>query len=178
MQMNEKSSGLNGHHPNGEQETALLDRVRQRLQGKRGAKYWRSLEQLAETEEFRELLHREFPRHASEWDTNFDRRKFLQLSSASLALAGLTACTKQPPEKIMPYVRQPEQIVPGMTVRLDDDAWPRSAQMLVLGTVERIDDDPDKGLRKIVTVRPTVEIERVKEVTFQLVRDEDRGGDG
>src|SRR4249919_993725 len=32
---------------------------------------------------------------------------------ASLALAGVTACTRQPPEKIVPYVRQPEEIVPG-----------------------------------------------------------------
>ncbi len=32
---------------------------------------------------------------------------------ASLALAGATACTRQPPEKIVPYVRQPEELVPG-----------------------------------------------------------------
>ena len=32
---------------------------------------------------------------------------------ASLALAGVSACTRQPPEKLVPYVRQPEEIVPG-----------------------------------------------------------------
>ena len=32
---------------------------------------------------------------------------------ASLALAGLTACTRQPTEHIVPYVRQPEELVPG-----------------------------------------------------------------
>ncbi len=77
------------------------------------SKLWRSLEELADTPGFREMLHREFPRHASEWDLSVDRRRFLQLSSASLALAGLTACTKQPPEKIVPYVQQPEDVVPG-----------------------------------------------------------------
>ena len=41
------------------------------------------------------------------------RREFMTLMGASLALAGLTACTKQPEEKILPYVRQPEQLVPG-----------------------------------------------------------------
>ena len=41
------------------------------------------------------------------------RRGFLQLSGASLALAGLTGCTKQPLEKIIPYVKQPEQLIPG-----------------------------------------------------------------
>ena len=33
---------------------------------------------------------------------------------ASLALAGVTACTKQPAEVIVPYVRQPEEFVPGV----------------------------------------------------------------
>ncbi|MEM8930157.1 MAG: TAT-variant-translocated molybdopterin oxidoreductase, partial [Acidobacteriota bacterium] len=74
--------------------------------------YWRSLEELAETPDFAERMQREFPRQAAELG-NLDRRRFLQLSGASLGLAGLTACTKQPPEKIVPYVRQPEDIVPG-----------------------------------------------------------------
>ncbi|HEV8630647.1 MAG TPA: TAT-variant-translocated molybdopterin oxidoreductase, partial [Thermoanaerobaculia bacterium] len=90
--------------------------VRRRLAGKRGPELWRSLDELAATPEFEELLHREFPRQASEWiegADGFSRRRFLQLSGASLALAGLTACTKQPPESIVPYVRQPEEIVPG-----------------------------------------------------------------
>ncbi|HUF78953.1 MAG TPA: TAT-variant-translocated molybdopterin oxidoreductase, partial [Thermoanaerobaculia bacterium] len=71
---------------------------------------------------FEEMLHRELPRFASEWvetgdpegaDGGLSRRRFLQLSSASVALAGLTACTRQPPESIVPYVRQPEDVVPG-----------------------------------------------------------------
>src|SRR5436305_3403517 len=59
------------------------------------------------------MLHREYPRHASEWTDGVSRRGFLQLASASLALAGLTACTRQPTELIVPYVKQPEQLVPG-----------------------------------------------------------------
>ncbi|MEM8963582.1 MAG: TAT-variant-translocated molybdopterin oxidoreductase [Acidobacteriota bacterium] len=78
-----------------------------------GPNLWRSLDELAGSERFRELLHREFPRFASEWDEGVDRRRFLQLSSAGLALAGLTACTKQPPEEIVAYVRKPEDIIPG-----------------------------------------------------------------
>jgi len=78
-----------------------------------GAAYWRSLDELADTEEFRDFLHREFPREASAWDNSFSRRGFLKVMGASLALAGLSACTKQPEEKIIPYVKQPEILVPG-----------------------------------------------------------------
>ncbi|RMH19977.1 MAG: 4Fe-4S dicluster domain-containing protein [Acidobacteria bacterium] len=90
-----------------------LDELRRRLAGRRGARYWRSLEELAGAPGFRELLRREFPRFAAEWEAGLDRRRFLQLSSAALALAGLTGCSKQPPEAIVPYVRQPEEIIPG-----------------------------------------------------------------
>src|SRR5262245_57033160 len=99
-----------------------LAAVRERLRDAKGPQFWRSLEELAATPQFEEMLHREFPRHAAEWPADdeadpakkgFSRRNFLQLSSASLALAGLTACTKQPIEKIMPYVKQPEEILPG-----------------------------------------------------------------
>ncbi|MFY9611865.1 MAG: TAT-variant-translocated molybdopterin oxidoreductase [Blastocatellia bacterium] len=75
--------------------------------------YWRSLEELADSDEFQEVLHREFPENATEWNDPAGRREFLKLMGASLALAGLTACTRQPPEGILPYVRQPEEIVPG-----------------------------------------------------------------
>src|SRR5262245_31409185 len=58
--------------------------------------YWRSLEELANSEEFDEWLHREFPNNASEWTSDVGRRTFLKLMGASLALGGLTACTRQP----------------------------------------------------------------------------------
>ena len=90
-----------------------VSELRQRLTEKKGPEFWRSLDELSGTPEFQEMLHREFPRYASEWPEGFSRRRFLQLSSASLALAGLAGCTKQPIEKIVPYVRQPEQIIPG-----------------------------------------------------------------
>src|SRR3954466_2633708 len=87
--------------------------IRSRLAGAQGRLYWRSLGELADTAQFREYLHREFPEQASQWNDAKGRREFLKLMSASLALAGISACTKQPPEKIVPYVRQPEELVPG-----------------------------------------------------------------
>ncbi|MET0645126.1 MAG: TAT-variant-translocated molybdopterin oxidoreductase [Pyrinomonadaceae bacterium] len=93
-----------------------IEGVRAKLENKRGREYWQSLEELAGTEEFEELLHQEFPQHASEWDESADRRTFLKLMGASLALAGLTGCSYQPPETIVPYVRDPAEIVPGKSL--------------------------------------------------------------
>jgi MoCo/4Fe-4S cofactor protein with predicted Tat translocation signal len=90
-----------------------LEEVREKLQTRKGPEFWRSLDELAGTPEFEDIVHRELPRLAAVWPEGMSRRGFLQLTSASLALAGLTGCTKQPLEKIIPYVRQPEQLIPG-----------------------------------------------------------------
>ena len=90
-----------------------LQHIRTRLAGLEGRAYWRSLDELADTPEFNEYLHREFPSQASEFNDPAGRRQFLKLMGASLALAGVGACTRQPAEKIIPYVRQPEEIIPG-----------------------------------------------------------------
>jgi molybdopterin-containing oxidoreductase family iron-sulfur binding subunit len=90
-----------------------LDDIRSQLSGLEGRAYWRSLEELADSSDFRQLVQREFPAQASEFNDPAGRRQFLKLMGASLALAGVSACTRQPPEKIVPYVRQPEEIVPG-----------------------------------------------------------------
>jgi MoCo/4Fe-4S cofactor protein with predicted Tat translocation signal len=90
-----------------------LASIRRRLDAAKGPDYWRSLDEIAGTEGFQEFLHREFPRQASEWEDVEGRRNFLKLMGASLALAGLGACTRQPTETIMPYVNQPELVVPG-----------------------------------------------------------------
>ncbi|MFY9551990.1 MAG: TAT-variant-translocated molybdopterin oxidoreductase, partial [Thermoanaerobaculia bacterium] len=84
--------------------------VRDRLGELRGREYWRSLEELLETEDFREHLHREF---RVPIDSGVNRRELLTLMGASIALAGLTGCTRQPTERIYPYVKPPEEMVPG-----------------------------------------------------------------
>ena len=91
--------------------------ARARLEGKHGKEYWRSLDALAATPEFKDLLEREFPRQAIGWSEDESpvegRRNFLKLMGASLALGGLAACTRQPTEFITPYIQQPEELVPG-----------------------------------------------------------------
>ena len=90
-----------------------LAKVREKLQAGSGKQYWRTLEELAEDPHFEDLLHREFPRAASQWDESVDRRDFLKLMAASLALAGISGCRKPIDYHILPYVRQPDGLVLG-----------------------------------------------------------------
>src|SRR5580700_2373685 len=90
-----------------------LAAVRARLQSKSGKQYWRTLDELADDPHFEELLHREFPRQASEWDEAVDRRDFLKLMAASLAFAGLAGCKSNEQSNIVPYVKQPDGMVLG-----------------------------------------------------------------
>src|SRR5438270_3765694 len=92
-----------------------LQEVRERLSAASGKKYWRSLEELVDEPGFEELLENEFPAGAIEYQSNsVSRRNFLKVMGASMALAGMTACTRQPDEPIVPYVRQPEDLIPGV----------------------------------------------------------------
>ena len=97
----------------GKKDKLDLVQVRADIDKKNGPEFWRSLEELAGSAEFREMMHREFPKGASEWVDAVSRRGFFKLMGSSLALAGMTACTKQPFEPIVPYVKQPEELVLG-----------------------------------------------------------------
>ncbi len=76
-------------------------------------KFWRSLDELAGAPAFTEYVENEFPHGPNEEKSNLTRREILKLMAASTALAGLTGCTKMPTQRIVPYVRQPEDAVPG-----------------------------------------------------------------
>lgn len=79
----------------------------------RGQRMWRSLEELADTEKYRAFLHNEFPNDPEKEAGGMQRRDVLKWMAASAALAGLSGCTKMPEQKIVPYVRAPEEIIPG-----------------------------------------------------------------
>jgi MoCo/4Fe-4S cofactor protein with predicted Tat translocation signal len=78
-----------------------------------GKRFWQSLEELSDTKKYREFLEHEFPHDTAKNPEGIDRRDVLKLAAASAALAGLSACTKLPTEKIVPYVKPPEEIIPG-----------------------------------------------------------------
>ncbi|MEJ0089144.1 MAG: TAT-variant-translocated molybdopterin oxidoreductase [Limisphaerales bacterium] len=80
-----------------------------------GKRYWRSLDELADTPEFKDWLHREFPQGASELDGS-NRRHFLKIMAASFAFAGvatLGAGCRRPEEKLEPFGQQPANYIYG-----------------------------------------------------------------
>ena len=82
-----------------------------------GRKYWRSLDELAETPEFRQWLEREFPAGASEWSDPVSRRHFVKIMSASFLLAGFGlagAGCRRPEQRILPFSTMPENYVHGV----------------------------------------------------------------
>jgi len=76
-------------------------------------RFWRTLDEAADDPSFHEHLINEFPSQIEAVSDPIARRRFLKLMGASLALGGLTACTRQPAETIVPYVRPPEGLVLG-----------------------------------------------------------------
>ncbi len=96
------------------QKTKLnIDQIRERLAEKKGQEMWRGLGELAGTDEFQQFLNDEFPQIARPLNLKMDRRQFMTLSGASLALAGLSGCRFLPQDHIVPYVKAPENTVPG-----------------------------------------------------------------
>jgi MoCo/4Fe-4S cofactor protein with predicted Tat translocation signal len=83
-----------------------------------GRRHWRGLDELATSAEFQETLEREFPEEHGLWRDPVTRREFLLLMGASFAFAGMTGCAPQAPVgEILPYARQPEQLVSGKALR-------------------------------------------------------------
>ncbi|MBV9406404.1 MAG: TAT-variant-translocated molybdopterin oxidoreductase, partial [Acidobacteriaceae bacterium] len=91
-----------------------LQALREKLAAGRGPAFWRTLEEAAESDHLREYIEQEFPGLSGQVPQGIDRRSLLKVMGASLAMAGAAACTKQPKELIVPYVRQPENVIPGL----------------------------------------------------------------
>jgi molybdopterin-containing oxidoreductase family iron-sulfur binding subunit len=88
------------------------DAARTRFAVARGPAFWRSLEELADSEAFLRWLRQQHPQFAQE--LTLDRRRFLKFLGASLALAGVTACSHPPQDEIVPYVHSPLGQVDGL----------------------------------------------------------------
>lgn len=82
-----------------------------RINGHSGKRLWKSFEELAETPEFHKWVADEFPNRSSL--LGMDRKTFLRVSGAAMAMAGLSGCRILPSSKAVPYVRAPEALVQG-----------------------------------------------------------------
>lgn len=98
--------------PSGESKNTFAS-IREKILALEGKEYWRSLEEHADTPEFRKFISEEYPHEIENWDDGLSRRNFVKVMGASLALAGLSGCVIQPSEKIVPYVKAPEGMLPG-----------------------------------------------------------------
>ena len=96
-------------------KTLDFTEFRQRVGDLRGKEFWRSLEELSRSDAFDEFFQQEFPQQALPLAKGANRRDFMKLMGASVAMAGLAAC-KQPAETIIPYVNQPENLIPGKPI--------------------------------------------------------------
>src|ERR1700746_2356845 len=110
---NNSNSSDNSNSNYSKNKTIDLAAVQAKLAKDGGKRFWQSLEELAETPGYRYKLENEFPENTEKEAEGIDRRGILKLMAASGAMAGLSACTKLPTEKIVPYVRPPEEIIPG-----------------------------------------------------------------
>jgi molybdopterin-containing oxidoreductase family iron-sulfur binding subunit len=159
-----------------------LAEVRARLDGKSGKRFWKNMDELAETPGFHEMLAEEFPRlaggAANEWVDAVSRRGFLKVMGASFALAGLAGCTKQPDEPIFPYVKAPEDLILGKPMYFASAfPFPTGAiPVLVKSDAFRpikVDGNPDhpmsKGKSDVLTQASLLDLydpDRSKEVLF------------
>ena len=83
---------------------------------KNGPRYWRSLDELAQTPGFQAAVEREFPAGASGLE-GVDRRQFMKIMAASFALGGLgLAGCRRPEDNILPFGKSVEGAVPGLPV--------------------------------------------------------------
>ena len=101
-----------------------------------GPSHWRSMQELADTDDFRLHLENEFPSGIEVEETGFSRRRFLQIMSASIAMATLAGC-RWPEEKIVPFVNRPAGVTPGtplqfLTIQQQGMLPAEKAQHLIL----------------------------------------------
>ena len=130
-----------------------LEQVREKLKGVTGKKLWRSVDELENTPEFQAAVEREFPAAAQEWVDPVSRRGFLKIMGASMALAGLAGCTKQPDEPIYPYVKAPEDLVLGKPMHFASaNPLPTGAVPLLVKSDQfrpiKIDGNPDHSYNR------------------------------
>ncbi len=79
------------------------------------SKHWQTLAELHDDPAVREQREREFLTPSEEPTEIPSRRDFLKLIGAGAAFAA-AGCARKPVEKILPYIKMPEEGIPGKAV--------------------------------------------------------------
>jgi MoCo/4Fe-4S cofactor protein with predicted Tat translocation signal len=165
-------------HNHEEPRPTDLASFRRKLAAKTGKEYWRSLNELTDSDEFEELVKQEFPRQAALLNS-LNRRDFLKVMGASLALAGLAACVPQGNDKIIPYVNPPEQLIPAKPIyyasAMVQDGYARGVLITTtFGRPIKVEGNPNHpdslGATDVFTQASILDLydpDRVKQVTNQ-----------
>ena len=95
------------------ESTTNFESIRKKILAGSGKQYWRSVEEFADGPEFEEIVKRNYPNNLEALNDGLSRRSFIKVMGASLALAGLSGCVYQAPEKIVPRVHSVEDVLPG-----------------------------------------------------------------
>ena len=119
------------------------------------ANYWRSLQELANTDEYRAQVENEFPHGVDAQGDGWSRRRFLQVMSASIAMASLAGC-RFPQEKIVPFAQRPEGVMPGTPMRFATtmELGPVASSVVATsydGRPIKVDGNPAMGLSQGAT---------------------------
>ena len=177
--MSAQENGVNQEKNQALEKPLTLADVRAKLNGAKGKRFWRSVDELAGTEEFQKAVEQEFPAQAQEWVDPVSRRGFMKLMGASMALAGLAGCAKQPDEPIYPYIKQPEDLVLGKPMFFATASpWPAGAVPTLVKADQfrpiKIDGNPEhaynQGSSDVYTQGLLMDLydpDRSKHVTFR-----------
>jgi molybdopterin-containing oxidoreductase family iron-sulfur binding subunit len=127
-----------------------LEQLRRRAQSGDAPRFWRSLDELGDTEAFRAQVGQEFPGTAPRDMLPLNRRDFVRVMGATMALAGVAGCAYQPPERIVPYIENPEQLVPGKPLYYSTAFPERGYAQPVLAEAQmgrpvKLEGNPDHG---------------------------------
>ncbi|MBI2815792.1 MAG: TAT-variant-translocated molybdopterin oxidoreductase [Acidobacteria bacterium] len=79
------------------------------------SRYWKSWEQGPGASELIQISTNEFPEPLDRPPSQFSRRSFLKAAGFTAAVAATVGCSRAPVEKAIPYLVQPEEIVPGVS---------------------------------------------------------------
>lgn len=79
-------------------------------------------------------------------------------------------------EFVDPATGRPLPVEVGQVVRLQDETWPRAAQRMIIGRITAVESRPQQQLRRLIVVRPELDLSRLSEVTLRWSDEADRAG--